>query len=129
MQGVLVAYCFGLGICALLGIVLSLVVLHDLDSIAQKLAPPRMGTFLSRTVKIAFILTALIGGISAKFYGCDYSYKDLINNPPALTLKVAGQIEAASRYLLVFLLLLLGIVAVTTTLRIWVGKKDGSPQR
>ncbi len=127
MQTVLVVYCFGLGICALLGVVLSLVVLRDLNAIATKLAPPRMGAFLSRTIKIAFILTALIGGISAKFYSCDYRYADLINNPPALTLKVAGQIEAASRYLLIFLLLLLGIVAVTTTLRIWVGKKAGPP--
>ena len=117
MQTVFLFYCIGLLICVLFGVFLSLVLFRDLRLIVSNLIPKTTGSFTSRFIKISFIFTALIGGISAKFYGCQYEYDELINNPTALSLKVGGQIEAALRYLLVFLLLALGIFVVTTALR------------
>jgi hypothetical protein len=125
MQTVLLYYVIGLVICVLLGFLLSLVVFRDLSAVVSGLIPKATGPFIRRVIKISFILTALIGGISAKFYSCQYKYADLIGNPTALSFKVGGQIEAALRYLLVFLLLTLGILvaaAATKTIQARRGK-------
>jgi hypothetical protein len=117
MQTVFLYYIAGLSICVLLGILLSLVVFRDLPAVVSDLIPKGTGRFIWRAIRISFILTALVGGISAKFYGCQYKYADLINSPSALSFKVGGQIEAALRYLLVFLLLTLGILTAAAAKR------------
>ncbi len=97
MQTILVVYALGLVICILVGVLLSLVVFRDLDTVLSGPAPRSAGAPIARIVKLSFILAALVGGISAHFYSCQYRYAELIGNPTALTLKVFGQVEGALR--------------------------------
>jgi hypothetical protein len=117
MQTILVVYVLGLVICILVGVLLSLVVFRDLDTVLSGPAPRSAAVPLSRIIKISFMLAALVGGISAKFYSCDYRYADLIGNPTAMTMKVFGQIEGALRWLLVFLLILAAVIVAARTAR------------
>ncbi len=102
---------------------LSLVVFRDLDTVLTGPAPRSAAVPISRVIKLSLILAALVGGISAKFYSCDYRYADLIGSPAALTMKVFGQIEGAFRWLLVFLLILAVIILVAGTTRTGTKKK------
>jgi hypothetical protein len=117
MQTILIVYALGLVVCVLVGVLLSLVVFRDLDTVLTGPAPRSAATPIARVIKLSLILAALVGGISAKFYSCDYRYADLIDNPAALTMKVFGQIEGAFRWLLVFLLILAVIILVAGTVR------------
>jgi hypothetical protein len=110
MQTILVVYIIGLALCVLVGVVLSLVIFRDLGAALSGPAPRSAAAPLKRIIKLSFILAALAGGISAKFYSCQYRYADLIGNPTALTMKVFGQLEGAFRWLLVFLLVLAFVI-------------------
>lgn len=126
MQTILVVYGLGLVICILAGVALSAVLFRDLDAVLSTGIPRvRIGP-ISRIVKLSFILAALVGGISAKFYSCQYRYADLIGNPTGLTMKVFGQIEGALRWLLIFLLILAALVlAVSAVARAERGRRIG----
>lgn len=106
MQTILLVYGLGLVICVLLGAGLSAVLFRDLDTVVSAGIPRSSARPVSRIIKLSLILAALVGGISAKFYSCQYRYDELIANPSALTMKVFGQVEGALRWSLVFLLIL-----------------------
>ncbi|MBN2225249.1 MAG: hypothetical protein JW765_11270 [Deltaproteobacteria bacterium] len=125
MQTILVVYGTGLVICILVGVVLSAVVFRDLNTVVSSAASRSSAVRLSRIIKFSFVLAALVGGISAKFYGCQYRYADLVDNPAALTMKVFGQIEGTLRWLLVFLLILAGIILTAVTIQIGSDKRPG----
>jgi hypothetical protein len=117
MQTILVVYGLGLVICILVGVALSAVLFRNLDAVLADGTPRSSTAPISRIVKLSFILAALFGGISAKFYSCDYRYGDLIGNPAGLAMKVFGQVEGALRWLLVFLLLLAVVILVAAAAR------------
>ena len=112
METVLFFYITGIFICAFLGVFLSLLILRDLNGIIAKLLSTEKRNFLTSLIKFLFITAAVVGGLSAKFYSCEYRYDDLIDNPAALTLKIAGQLEGAIRYLLIYLLIFLSIYMI-----------------
>lgn len=125
MQTILIVYGLGLVICVLVGVALSAAVFRDLNTvISTSTSRPSAGP-LSRIIKFTFILAALVGGISAKFYSCQYRYDDLIGNPAALTMKVFGQLEGTLRWLLVFLLILAGIITAAVAIRSKAGTGPG----
>ncbi len=109
METILIFYITGIFLCAFLGVFLSLLILRDLKAIISKVTSTEKARFLTSVIKSLFIAAAVVGGLSAKFYGCEYRYDELIDNPAALTLKVAGQLEGAMRYLLIYLLIFLSI--------------------
>lgn len=117
MQTILVVYCLGLVFCIAVGVVLSLVVFRNLETVISPPVSRAAALPFSRIIKLSFILAALVGGISAKFYGCTYRYADIVDNPTALTLKVFGQVEGTLRWLLIFLLILAAVV--TTAAVLW----------
>jgi hypothetical protein len=117
MQTILVVYGAGLLLCVLVGVALSAVVFRDLDAVLSADTPRHAAAPLSRIIKLSFILAALVGGISAKFYGCQYRYENLVDNPPALTMKVFSQLEGAFHWLLVFLLVLAGLILFAAAAR------------
>ncbi len=117
MQTILVVYGLGLLICILAGVLLSAFLFRDLDTVLSAPASRSTALPISRIIKLSFILAALVGGISAKFYSCQYRYGDLIGNPTGLTMKVFGQIEGAFRWLLVFLLILAAVILTAHTAR------------
>ncbi len=124
MQTILIVYCLGLVFCVAVGVVLSLVVFRDVETIVSPPAPRQAALPLARIIKLSFILAALAGGISARFYGCKYVYADIVDNPTALTLKVFGQVEGTLRWLLVFLLIFAGVVTVAAA--IWRATRNRS---
>ena len=117
MQTILVVYGLGLLACILVGVLLSVVLFRDLDAVVSAPAPRSSAVPIARIIKLSFILAAVVGGISAKFYSCQYRYADLIGNPPALTLKVFGQLEGAFRWLLIFLLVLAAVILAAYSAR------------
>ncbi len=117
MQTILVVYGLGLLICILVGVLLSAVLFRDLDTVVSTPVSRPSAVSISRIIKLSFILAALVGGISAKFYSCQYRYADLIGNPTGLTMKVFGQMEGALRWLLVFLLILAAVILTAYTAR------------
>jgi len=125
MQTILIVYGLGLVICILVGVVLSAVVFRDLNTVISTSTSRTSAGPLSRIIKFSFILAALVGGISAKFYSCQYRYNDLIGNPAALTMKVFGQLEGTLRWLLVFLLILAGIITAAVAIRSNAGTRPG----
>lgn len=112
METILIFYISGVILCAFLGVFLSFVILRDLKAIISKFLPTEKSSFITSLIKFLFIAVALVGGLSAKFYSCEYRYDELIDNPVALTLKVAGQLEGAMRYLLIYLLIFLSIYMI-----------------
>ena len=110
MQTILVVYGFGLVTCILVGVALSAVLFRNLDAVLSDATPRTLTAPISRIIKLSFILAALVGGISAKFYSCDYRYDDLVGSPAGLAMKVFGQVEGAFRWLLVFLLILAALI-------------------
>jgi hypothetical protein len=117
MQTILVVYGLGLVICILAGVALSVVLFRDLDTVVSAGMPRSLAVPISRIIKLSFILAALVGGISAKFYSCQYKYADLVGNPVGLTMKVFGQMEGALRWLLVFLLILAAVILAAAVAR------------
>jgi hypothetical protein len=117
MQTILVVYGLGLLICILVGVLLSIFLFRDLDTVLSTPASRSTAVPIARIIKLSFILAALVGGISAKFYSCQYRYADLIGNPTGLTMKVLGQVEGAFRWLLVFLLVLAAVILTAHTAR------------
>jgi hypothetical protein len=118
MQTILVVYGLGLLICILVGVLLSIFLFRDLDTVLSTPASRPTAVPIARIIKLSFILAALVGGISAKFYSCQYRYADLIGNPTGLTMKVFGQVEGAFRWLLIFLLVLAAVILAAHTTRL-----------
>jgi len=126
MQTILIVYGRGLVICVLLGVVLSAVLFRDFDTVLSAGLSRTSSVPISRIIKLSFILAALVGGISAKFYSCQYRYADLIDNPVGLTMKVFGQMEGALRFMLVFLLVLAVLITAVGARRFGTkGPTDG----
>jgi hypothetical protein len=125
MQTILVVYGLGLVICVLVAVALSAVLFRDLDAVLSAGMPRTSAAPISRIVKLSFILAALVGGISAKFYSCQYRYADLIGNPTGLTMKVLGQVEGALRWLLVFLLILAVVILAAALARARTNGRSG----
>ena len=126
MQTILIVYGLGLVICVLLGVVLSAVLFRDFDTVLSAGVSRTSAAPISRIIKLSFILAALVGGISAKFYSCQYRYAELIDNPVGLTMKVFGQMEGALRFMLVFLLVLAVLIAAVGARRFGTkGPTDG----
>ncbi len=114
---ILIYYISGLILCIIIGVLLSRFVFKDLkDSLTAIFAPPSPRR-LSTMIKLAAIFTVLAGGLSAKYYSCNYKYETLISNRPALTFKVMDQIEAGIQYLMIYLIFLLAIFLVTYLLK------------
>jgi hypothetical protein len=116
METILVFYIIGIFLCASLGVFLAILILRDLKVIISRVISAEKAGFVTSTIKFLFIITALVGGLSFKFYSCDYRYDELIDNPAALTLKVAGQLEGAMHYLLIFLLIFLSLYMIVSIL-------------
>jgi len=116
METVLVFYIIGIFLCTSLGVFLMILILRDLKAVLSRVISTEKAGFVTSTIKFLFIITALVGGLSFKFYSCDYRYDGLIDNPVALSLKVAGQLEGAMRYLLIFLLIFLSLYMVVSIL-------------
>jgi hypothetical protein len=123
METILVFYWSGLVICGIVGTVLSLYVLRDLAAAVRPFIPERTVPFVTRFVKVACIFAALVGGVSAKFYGCNLKYDALIGNPALLSLKVAAQLEAAMRWLLIFFIALIVITAAAYIIMVFTHKE------
>ena len=114
---ILIYYISGLILCIVIGAIMSKFIFKDLkDSLTTILAPhsPRR---LSTMIKLTAIFVVLAGGLSAKFYSCEYKYETLIANRPALTFKVIDQIEGGLKYLMIYLIFLLTIFLVTYLLK------------
>ena len=116
METVLFFYITGILLCVFLGVFLSFLILRDLKQIISKVLPTEKVGFVKSLIKFLFIAAAIVGGLSFKFYSCEYRYDGLIDNPIALTLKVAGQLEGAILYLLIYLLIFLSIYMILSIL-------------
>ena len=106
---ILLWYFVGLAAAAAAGIVLSAVAFRDLDTAIFSAVSPRHSLFFSRFIKLSFIATAVIGGLSVKFYSCEHRYDDLLKSHVTLTFKVLEEIEAGLRFLLVYLLIFFAV--------------------
>jgi hypothetical protein len=124
MDVILIVYLSGLISCAVLGVVVCLFIFRELPTVLEKIIPAQNSAFFASFIKALFIITAFIGGISAKFYSCGYRYETLVDNPTALTYKVAGQVEGATRFLLLFLLFFTTLFFIVLMAR---DKKRGNP--
>lgn len=105
MDTILTYYIFGLAAVVVIGVVLTLIIFRGVKDILPETSLPISPRRFSTLVKIAAILVVLVGGISHKFYGCEYKYENLIDNPTALNFNVMGQIEGALRYLMVYIII------------------------
>ncbi len=117
---ILIYYISGLIFCIAIGALMSKFIFKDLkDSLTTILAPLSnlSSRRLSTMIKLAAIFLVLAGGLSAKFYSCNYKYETLISNRHALTFKVMDQIEGGLRYLMIYLILILTIFLVTYLLK------------
>jgi len=102
----LIVYCAGIAGCVILGMLIVQRTLGDGAYLASIGVPAEHATRLRIIIKILGIAAATVGCLSAKFYGCNYSYDHLLGDPVAVTWKVLGQFEGMFRYLLIFLLIL-----------------------
>jgi hypothetical protein len=102
----LIVYCAGIAGCVILGALIVQRTLGDGAYLASIGVPAEHAARLRIIIKILGIAAATVGCLSAKFYGCNYSYDHLLGDPVAVTWKVLGQFEGMFRYLLIFLLIL-----------------------
>ena len=107
METILIFYIIGIFLSASLGVFLAILILRDLKAIISRVISAEKAGFVTSTIKLLFIITAFVGGLSFKLFSCAYRYDELLDNPALLSLKVAGQLEGAMRYLLIFLLIFL----------------------
>lgn len=112
METVLTYYFLGIILCTLLGVFLSLFIFRGLKKIVSHIVPHPTTKFLSSFIRFTFIGTAIVGCLSVKFYGCQYRYDELIDNPVSLTFKVASQLEGTMHYLLIYLVIFLSIYGI-----------------
>lgn len=103
----LIVYCAGIAACILLGALIVHKTLGDGAYLASIGLPPSHVARIRTLIKILGTACAAVGCLSAKFYGCGYTYDNLLVDPAAITWKVLGQFEGMFRYLLIFLLILL----------------------
>lgn len=121
MNTILIYYIFGLAAAIVIGIILTLIIFRGVKDVLPTTSIPISPKRFSTLIKIAAILMVLVGGISQKFYGCEYKYESLIDNPTALAFKVMGQIEGALHYLMVYI-----IIVFTLCLTAYILKGTGS---
>lgn len=112
----LIVYCAGIAGCILLGALIVHRTLGDGAYLASIGLPPQHAARVRIIIKIIGITAAAVGCLSAKFYGCNYSYEHLLGDPMAVTWKVLGQFEGMFRYLLIFFLVLLSLHLFLTLL-------------
>ncbi len=109
MNTVLIYYVSGLIAATAVGVILTLLVLRNVEDVLSSVSIPVNPKRLATMIKLTAIAAVLVGGISRKFYGCNYRYESLVNNPTALNFKVMGQIEGALYYLMIYLIIVFAL--------------------
>jgi hypothetical protein len=112
-------YCSGLLITLALGLWVSRTLAARLRAYLEKIIPHealRTGTW--RTVRTAAVITALVGGMSTTYYGCNGGYSEIQKSRLALFEKMAEQISSGMNASVDFLLLLLVISLVLLAVRV-----------
>jgi hypothetical protein len=117
MNTILIYYVSGFVAATAVGVVLTILLLRRVEDVLSALSIPVDPKRLSTMVKLAAIAVILVGGISSKFYGCNYNYDSLVGNPVALNFKVMGQIEGALYYLMIYLVIVFALYLTAYVLK------------
>ncbi|MBN1572319.1 MAG: hypothetical protein JW984_03890 [Deltaproteobacteria bacterium] len=123
MNTVLTYYVLGLVAATAVGVILTLLLLRNIEEVLSFTSIPVNPKRLSTLIKLFAIAAVLVGGISRKFYGCNYKYESLVGNPTALNFKVMGQIEGALYYLMIYLIIVFALYLTAYILK-RVGSKN-----
>jgi hypothetical protein len=106
VETLLIIYSAGIAGSVLLGALIVLRIVGDGGYLASIGLPPAHVARMCVIIKVLGIASAAVGALSAKFYGCGYTYEHLLDDPVAITWEVLDQFEGMFRYLLIFLLVL-----------------------
>ena len=117
MNTVLTYYVSGLVAATAVGVILTLLLLRRVEEVLSFTSIPIDPKRLATMIKLTAIVVILVGGISRKFYGCNYKYESLVDNPTALNFKVMGQIEGALYYLMIYLIIVFALYLTAYVLK------------
>jgi hypothetical protein len=88
-----------------------------IEALLSKLVPPPLKLLVWRLIKWGLLIAVLVGGMTAKYYGCFGGYQEVQKSEFVLFEKLSGQLSSSFTFLTAFFLLLLATSLLFVVIR------------